>query len=83
MTLPDSEPVGDTIIIDGSALINCKPPRSSKTFNEYAKEVIVPKAESFGTKYERVDIVFDEYKKSNLKPDQKEVRGSEEESDWK
>ena len=47
VTLPDSEPEGDTIIIDGSALINSLPPRSSKTFDDYAKEDILPKVESF------------------------------------
>jgi hypothetical protein len=29
--IPDREPKGDAIIIDGSALINALPPRTSKT----------------------------------------------------
>ena len=56
VTLPDSEPEGDTIIIDGSALINSLPPRSPKTFADYAKEDILPKVESFGTKFKRCHL---------------------------
>ena len=67
MNVPVGEPKGDTIIIDGSALINASPPHTSKTFNDYAKEDIIPKVESYGARYKRVDIVFDVYKKSSLK----------------
>lgn len=38
VNIPDREPKGDAIIIDGSALINALPPRTSKTFDDYAKE---------------------------------------------
>ena len=58
VTMPDREPEGDVIIIDGSALINAIPPRSSKSFDDYATEDILPKVESYGAKYDRVDIVF-------------------------
>lgn len=75
VTLPDSDPVGDAIIIDGSALINSLPPRSSKTFDDYASEDILPRVESFGIKYKRVDIVFDVYKKSSLKSEARSKRG--------
>lgn len=67
VNVPVGEPKGDTIIIDGSALISASPPRTSKTFNDYAKEDIIPKVESYGARYKRVDIVFDVYKKSSLK----------------
>ena len=43
VTLPESEPSGDAIIIDGSALINSLPPRSSKRFDDYAREDILSK----------------------------------------
>ncbi|KAJ7376705.1 hypothetical protein OS493_033328 [Desmophyllum pertusum] len=46
------------IIIDGSALINALPPRTSKTFDDYAKEDIIPKVESYGARYKRVDVVL-------------------------
>ena len=75
VTLPESEPSGDAIIIDGSAMINSLPPRSSKTFDEYAREDILSKVESFGAKYKRVDIIFDIYKKSSLKSETRSKRG--------
>ncbi|XP_056134724.1 mucin-5AC [Lampris incognitus] len=66
---------GDTVIIDGSALINTLPPRTSKTFDDYAKEDIIQKVESYGAKYKRVDIVFDVYKTSSLKSETRSKRG--------
>ena len=36
LTLPESEPMTDAIIIDGSALVNSLCPRTSNTFEEYA-----------------------------------------------
>ena len=60
VTLPETEPKGDAIIIiDGSALIDGIPPRSSKAFDAYAREDILPKVESYGSKYKRVDIASD------------------------
>lgn len=67
VSLPEREPDGDTIIINGSALINAIPPRSSKSFDDYAKEDFLPKVEPYAAKYKRVDIVFDVYKKFSLK----------------
>eukprot|EP00745_Piridium_sociabile_P026549 TRINITY_DN4240_c0_g1_i3.p1 TRINITY_DN4240_c0_g1~~TRINITY_DN4240_c0_g1_i3.p1 ORF type:complete len:1496 (-),score=398.92 TRINITY_DN4240_c0_g1_i3:837-5324(-) len=75
VTLPDREPEGDAIIIDGSALIHAMPPRSTKSFDDYAREDILPKVESYGAKYERVDIVFDVYKKASLKSETRSKRG--------
>ena len=42
ITLPDNEPQADVITIDGSALVNSLPPRSSKTFEEYATLDVIP-----------------------------------------
>ena len=75
VNIPDREPKGDAIIIDGSALINALPPRTSKTFYDYAKEDIIPKVEYYGARYERVDVVFDVYKKSSLKSETRSKRG--------
>ena len=36
LTLPESEPMADAIINNGSALVNSLRPRASKTFAEYA-----------------------------------------------
>ena len=76
MNISDREPKGDAIIIAGSSLINALPPRSSKTFDDYAKEEIIPKVESYGARYERVDVVvFDVYKKSSLKSETRSKSG--------
>ena len=75
MNTSDREPRGDAIIIDGSALINALPPCCSKTFDNYAKEDVIPKTESYGAGYKRVDIVFDVYKKPSLKSETRSKRG--------
>ena len=51
VTLPDTEPVTDVLIIDGSSLANCLVPRASKTFAEYAQIEFIPKIEASATKY--------------------------------
>ena len=66
---------GDTIITDDSALINAIPPRSSKSFDDYAKEDFLPKVESYAAKYKRVDVMFDVYKKLSLKSETRTKRG--------
>ena len=38
----DEQPNADTVIIDGTALINAKSPGAAKTFDDYATELIVP-----------------------------------------
>lgn len=58
-------------IIDGTALVNAIPPRIIKSIDDYAKEDILPKVESYGAKYELVDIVFDVYKKLSLKSERR------------
>ena len=45
VTLLDVEPVIDVIIIDGSALVHASPPRTSKTFAEYAEMEFLPKVD--------------------------------------
>nr|XP_014351797.1 PREDICTED: uncharacterized protein LOC106706003 [Latimeria chalumnae] len=57
--MPDTKPEADAIVIDGSALVNILPPHTSKTFDDYAREDVLPKLESYCTKYKRIDIVFD------------------------
>ncbi|KAJ8394319.1 hypothetical protein AAFF_G00047260 [Aldrovandia affinis] len=67
VTTPEAEPDADTIIIDGAALVNSLPPRSSKTFEEYAMLDVLPTIQAYSTKYKRTDIVFDVYRPSSLK----------------
>ena len=39
------------------------------------KNNIIPKVESYGARYERVDVVFGVYKKSSLKSETRSKRG--------
>ena len=63
------------IIIDGSALVNVLPPRTSKTFAEYAEMDFLPKVDAYAKKYLRTDIVFDTYQESSLKSETRSKRG--------
>ena len=71
--MPDSEPSADSIIIDGTAMVNASAPGISKFFDEYSTEDILPKVMFYSSKYRRTDIVFDVYKR-----DPKEVAVLEE-----
>lgn len=75
VTIPDVEPEADTIIIDGSSLVNSLPPRTSKTFEEYEVLDILPTIQGCLTKYNRTDIVFDVYQPSSLKAEARSKRG--------
>lgn len=73
--IPDTEPEADTIIIDGSALVNSLLPRTSKTFEDYAMLVVLPTIQAYSTKYLRIDLVFDVYQPSSLKAETRTKRG--------
>ena len=75
VTILDTEPEVDTIIIDGSALVNSLPPRNSRTFEEYAVLDVRPTIQGYLTKYRRTDIVFDVYQPSSLKAEARSKRG--------
>ena len=74
VTIPDTEPEADTIIIDGSALVNSLPPRSSKTFEDYAVHDVLPSIQAYSTKYKKTDV-FDVYRPSSLKTEARSKRG--------
>jgi len=75
VAIPDAEPEADTIIIDGSALVNSLPPQTSKTFEDYAMMVVLPTIQAYSTKYQRMDLVFDVYQPSSLKAETRTKRG--------
>ena len=75
VTILDTEPPADVIIIDGSALVNSLPPRSSKTFEDYAVNDVLPTAQAYSAKYKKTDIVFDVYLTSSLKFETRSKRG--------
>ena len=67
VTIPNNESQANAMIVDGSALVNSLPPRSSKTFEDYAVSVVLPAIKSFSIKYKSTDIVLDVYQSSSLK----------------
>ena len=67
MDRPERAPEGEVIIVDGSAIVNTPPPRTSKTFEEYDREDILPNIKLYGKTYKIVDVVFDVYRKFPLK----------------
>ena len=73
--MPERAPEGEVIIVHGSAMVNTTPPRTSKTFQDYAREDILPKIKFYGATYKRVDVVFDVYRKSTLKGEARIRRG--------
>ena len=75
VTNADKIPKAEAIMIDGSALIISLIPRISKTFDEYALLEVIPKVQTYITKYSRTDIVFDVYKPSSLKAETRSKRG--------
>ena len=46
--MPERAPEWEVIIVDGSAMVNSTPPRTSKTFEYYAQEDILPKIKFYG-----------------------------------
>ena len=58
--------------VDGSATT---PPRSSKTYEDYALEYILLKIKFYGATYKRVDVVFDVYRRFTLKGEARVRRG--------
>ena len=64
---PDTEPKCDAIIIDRSSLGYSLSPKATKTFEDYAVQDVVPKIQAYSSKYQRTDIVFDNYSNLSLK----------------
>ena len=56
--MPERAPEGEVIVVDGSALVNSTPPRTPKTFEDYAcQEDILPKIKFNGATFKIVDVV--------------------------
>ncbi|XP_034030967.1 uncharacterized protein LOC117514556 [Thalassophryne amazonica] len=70
---PDTQP--DCECIDGSSLVYSLSPKASKTIEEYAIQDVVPKIQTYSSKYERTDIVVDVYWTSSLKAETRSRRG--------
>ena len=73
---PGAEPKADAFINHGAALINEKSPGTVRTFDDYAKYVIIPTLQSYSRHYYRTDIVFDIYEPDSLKSLTRSKRGT-------
>ena len=62
-------------VLEGSVMVNMTKPDKEKTFRSYADNLIVPRIQSELDKYERVDVVFDTYRKDSLKSTTRRKRG--------
>ena len=76
VTLPDNKPQADVIIIDCSALVNIRPPRTSNTFEDYATLGFLSPIRAYSINYERTCIVFDVYRPSSQKARSKRGHGT-------
>lgn len=73
--LPSSGPTVDSLVIDGASLVNVKQPGQSRTFDNYANDIILPHITSLAQGHLRVDIVFDVYRDDSLKGETRRKRG--------
>ena len=62
-------------ILDGAAIVNMLPPRTAKTFQDYATDIFLPYISSQLQHATRLDIVWDEYVSHSLKAGARSKRG--------
>ena len=65
--MPNSVPTVDSLVIDGASLVYSKQPGQSRTFDDYANDIILPHIKSLAQSHLRVDVVFDVYYDDSLK----------------
>ena len=70
-------PSVDGSIIDSATIVQINNPQTSKTFGEYCGIEISEKVERIDNSVERVDIVFDVYRKASRKRETREGRGKD------
>ena len=74
-TQPGILPSFEVITIDVSAMVNARPPRTSKIFEEYATIGLAKEIGMFSSKYLRTDIVFNVYRSGSSKTETRSKRG--------
>ena len=81
VTRPSDCPLVNGKIFDGAALVHSLDPKDStkemKTFDDYAKQVVIPYLTKHLRSVERVDVVWDIYKSDSLKSQTRAARGSD------
>ncbi len=74
-TVDSNYPTVDAIVIDGAAMVHMLKPGATKTFTEYAEQVVRPYIENKLQNVTRLDVVFDQYFPNSLKSATREQRG--------
>ena len=70
-----STPAVEVIILEGAAIVNMLKPGTSRTFSEYAPKVFLPYISKQLQSVQRLDLIWDEYVKGNLKRHTRPVPG--------
>ena len=73
---PPSNFQADAVILDGAVIVQMLPVKTARTFDEYFNAIFVPYVLHQLETANRVDLVFDEYRKDSLKAATREKRGS-------
>ncbi|KAL8620123.1 hypothetical protein ACOMHN_052065 [Nucella lapillus] len=68
-------PVTTCIVLDGAAIIQMLKPAASKTFEEYAQQIIIPYMSTKLQTVSRLDLVWDTYLADSLKGSTRAKRG--------
>lgn len=64
---PATEPISQSADLEGSVLVNILKPNNSKAFTDYSVDFFFAAIRKYITKLDRVDIVFEAYKRYSLK----------------
>ena len=72
---PNVQPTVESLVIDGESLVNSKQPGQSRTFDDYANDIILQQITSLAQNHLRVDVVFDVYYDDSLKGETRRKRG--------
>ncbi|KAL8559114.1 hypothetical protein ACOMHN_046162 [Nucella lapillus] len=68
-------PVTTCIVLDGAAIIQMLKPAASKTFEEYAQQIVIPYMSTKLQTVSRLDLVWDTYLADSLKGSTRAKRG--------
>jgi len=68
-------PVTTCIVLDGAAIVHMLKPVASKTFEEYAHQILIPYMSTKLQRVSRLDLVWDTYLADSLKDNTRAKRG--------
>ena len=71
-----SRPQTTAAIIEGSVMVQLNRPKNSLNFLEYYDNIIIPYISTYLRNHNRVDVVYDIYKKYSLKSATRDKRGT-------